>query len=79
MYNTFPQIKFKSKDIIDVNKPRRLKNDLKKLKKEILSYTPSDFNVGKLNRLRIRIFKFSKNENCNEFFIINGNFSCFIN
>jgi hypothetical protein len=73
LINAFPQIKFKSKDIIDLNRVKRLKNDLKSLKSDILSYVPSDFNSGKLNRLRFRIFKFSRKEGCNEFFIINWN------
>lgn len=69
----FPQIKFKSRDVIDFHRVKHLESDLKKLKKSILSYAPSNFNSGKLNRLRIRIFKFSKKNNCEEFFIINGN------
>jgi len=73
MIGVFPQIKIKSKDMINLNRAKQLKKDLKTLKKDILSYTPSDFNIGKLNRLRIRVFKFSKREGCNEFFIVDGN------
>jgi len=73
MTGVFPQIKIKSKDMVDLNRAKQLKKDLKTLKKDILSYTPSDFNIGKLNRLRIRVFKFSKREGCNEFFIMDGN------
>jgi len=73
MIGVFPQIKIKSKDVDDLNRVKRLKKDLKTLKNDILSYAPSNFNSGKLNRLRIRIFKFSRIEGCNEFFIIDGN------
>jgi len=69
----FPQIKIKSKDVEDIERVKQLKHDLIELKKNILSYAPSNFDSGKLNRLRIRIFKFSRKEDCNEFFIINGN------
>ena len=71
--NRFPQIKIKSKDAVDLDRVKRLKNDLRVLKKDILSYAPSDFNFGKFKRLRIRVFKFSRGEGCNEFFIIDGN------
>jgi len=71
--NVFPQIKIKSKDVVDLSRVRRLNKDLRTLRKDILSYSPSDFNSGKLNRLRIRIFNFSRKEKCNEFFIIDGN------
>jgi hypothetical protein len=73
MFPLFPQIKIKSKDVDDIQRVRRLKRDLKKLKENILSYAPSNFNYGKLSRLRIRIFKFSRKEDCNEFFVIVGN------
>jgi len=73
MVDAFPQIKIKSKDVVDLNRVKKLKNDLRTLKKDIISYIPSDFNYGKLKRLRIRIFKFSRQEKCNEFFIINWN------
>ena len=73
MFGVFPQIKIKSKDLIDFSRVKQLKKDLKTLKNGILSYTPSDFNSSKLNRLRIRIFKFSRKEGCNEFFIIDWN------
>lgn len=73
MFDVFPQIKIKSKDIVDLSRVKRLKYDLRNLKDDILSYAPSNFNSGKLNRLRIRIFKFSRIEGCNEFFILNGN------
>ncbi len=71
--NEFPQIKIKSKDVIDLNRVKRLKKDLRKLRGDILEYSPSDFNSGKLSRLRFRIFKFSRKERCNEFFTIDWN------
>jgi len=73
MINTFPQIKIKSKDVIDLSRVKQLRKDLRTLKGGILSYSPSDFNSGKLNRLRFRIFKFSGKERCNEFFTIDWN------
>ena len=66
----FPQIKFKDCDRQVV---KNLKNDLLEARGSILDYSPSDFNKGKLDRIRIRVFKFPKNETCNEFFIIRGN------
>jgi len=69
----FPQIKIKPKDISDIGRVRRLKGDLRKLKWSILFHAPSNFNYAKLSRLRIRIFRFSRMENCNEFFTIDGN------
>ena len=73
LFDVFPQIKIKSKDVVDFSNVKRLKKDLKTLKNDILSYTPSNFNTRKLNKLRIRIFKFSRREGCNEFFIIDWN------
>jgi len=73
MINVFPQIKVKSNDEIDLSRVKWLKKDLKILKKNILSYAPRNFNSGNLDRLRIRIFKFSRMERCNEFFAIDGN------
>lgn len=73
MNHAFPQIKIKSKDVDDLEKVKQLKHDLRELKEDILSYAPSDCNSGKLNRLRIRIYKFSRMELCNEFFITDGN------
>jgi hypothetical protein len=66
----FPQIKYKdcSKEQV-----KRLEQDLMKVKKSILGYSPPDFNRGKLERIRFRIFKFPREENCNEFFILDGN------
>jgi len=71
--NAFPQIKIKSKDVIDLSRVKILKKDLRLLKNDILLYSPSDFNSGKLDRLQIRIFKFQRKERCNEFFIIDRN------
>jgi hypothetical protein len=71
--NIFPQIKIRSRDLIDLSRVKRLKKDLRMLRSKILSYTPSDYNSHKLNRLRFRIFKFSRKEGCNEFFIIDWN------
>lgn len=70
---SFPQIKFKSRHVKDVRRVRRLKSELQKVKKNILFYTPSNFSPAKLNRIRIRIFKFSRKEKCNEFFVVKGN------
>jgi len=66
----FPDIKIKDTDIFLA---RKLKKDLKWLKSSIMEFSPPDFNIGKLNRLRIRIFKFPKSENCSEFFFIHQN------
>ena len=72
MSNVFPQIKIKKSNVDDLIKVKRLKKDLKTLKKDILSYIPSDFNEDKLNRIRIRIYRFPRREACNEFFIMDG-------
>jgi hypothetical protein len=69
----FPQIKVRSKDVKNMDKVRRLRKDLMSLKKDILFYTPSNFGADKLSRLRIRIFRISRTENCGELFIYNGN------
>lgn len=66
----FPLIKYKD---CDEKLIKKLKSDLTGLKESILGYSPSDFNEGKLDRIRIRVFKFSRKETCNEFFIISGN------
>ena len=66
----FPEIKFKD---CDRQLVRNLKEDLLGVRKSILDYSPPDFNKGKLDRIRIRVFKFSRKETCNEFFIIIGN------
>ncbi|MBD3156009.1 MAG: hypothetical protein GF368_05145 [Candidatus Aenigmarchaeota archaeon] len=66
----FPIIKYKD---CDEKLIKKLKLDLITLKESILGYSPSDFNKGKLDRIRIRVFKFSRKETCNEFFIISGN------
>lgn len=73
MINAFPQIKIKSKDVVDLSRVKQLRKDLRTLRSDILGYAPSDFNSGKLNRLRFRIFKFSGKERCNEFFTIDWN------
>ncbi|NCN38990.1 MAG: hypothetical protein GW914_01250 [Candidatus Aenigmarchaeota archaeon] len=66
----FPEIKFKD---CDHRIAKKLKNDLLSLKEPILDYSPLDFNKGKLDRIRVRVFKFPRKETCNEFFIIIGN------
>lgn len=66
----FPEIKFKD---CEPQLVRNLKNDLSKLRESILEYSPSDFNKGKLDRIRIRVFEFPRNESCNEFFVVVGN------
>jgi len=64
------QIKYKNceKQLV-----KNLEEDLLEVKQSILGHSPSDFNRGKLDRIRIRIFKFPKKETCNEFFIVKGN------
>lgn len=64
---TFPEIKIKSASI---DRSRQLKNDLKELKYPILDFAPKNYSVNKLNRIRVRIFPFPKEENCNEYFFI---------
>ncbi len=64
-----PDIAIKNTDIALA---RRLKDDLGVVGKLLLNYTPSDFSSRKLKKLRIRIFKFPKNEDCNEFFFTYG-------
>ncbi len=66
----FPQVKFKD---CEPQLVRNLKNDLSELRESILEYSPSDFNKGKLDRIRVRVFKFPNNETCNEFFMVVGN------
>lgn len=66
----FPQIKFKD---CEPQLVKNLKNDLSKLRESILEYSPSDFNKRKLDKIRIRVFKFPRNETCNEFFVVVGN------
>ncbi len=66
----FPEIKFKD---CDPKLVKNLKNDILEAKSSILEYSPSDFNMGKLDRIRLRVFKFQRKETCNEFFIILGN------
>lgn len=62
----FPQIKIKNANL---ERSKKLKQDLLDMKELILKNSPSDFNINKLNRIRIRIFKFQKGENCNEYFL----------
>jgi hypothetical protein len=66
----FPQIKFKD---CEPQLVKNLKNDLLEAKESIFNYSSHDFTKGKLDRIRIRVFKFPRNETCNEFFIIVGN------
>lgn len=72
-HRAFPEIRVMAKDLDGLERARRLKHDLMESKEDIMAYAPSDFNYGKLNRLRIRIFKFSRKEGCNEFFTPVGN------
>ncbi len=64
----FPRIKVKM--IQDPKNVKRLKRDLKSLKTNILSFAPPYFGNRDLNSLRIRIFKFPKKDDCDEFFVI---------
>ncbi|MEM5793316.1 MAG: hypothetical protein QXY45_03080 [Candidatus Aenigmatarchaeota archaeon] len=66
----FPDIGFKDCDIELV---RRLKKDLLISKNYLLNYSPSNFTKRRLDKIRIRVFKFPKNEECNEFFLIYKN------
>lgn len=69
----FPQIKIKTKDISDIRRVKRIKRDLRRLKGPILFHAPSNFGNANLERIRIRIFRFPRKEECNEFFTIDGN------
>jgi hypothetical protein len=62
----FPEIKIKCSQ---VNRSKQLKNDLLGLKDSILEFSPRNYNNHKLNGLRIRIFPFPREENCNEYFL----------
>jgi len=64
----FPQMKIKDSD---VSRAKQLKNDLFTVKRSILNFAPRNYNLHRLNGLRVRIFPFTKEENCNEYFIIN--------
>lgn len=64
---TFPQMKIKN---VQVSRPKQLKKDLLVLKNSILDFAPKNYTVHRLNGLRIRIFPFPKEENCNEYFFI---------
>jgi len=67
---TFPQISVKN---TDMNRTKKLKADLSLLKKLILNFTPRNYSSRRFNTLRIRIFPFSRKENCDEFYIIQKN------
>jgi hypothetical protein len=62
----FPQVSIKN---TDTNQAKRLKNDIFFLKKSMISFIPRNYSPERLNTLRIRIFPFSRKENCNEFYI----------
>lgn len=62
-----------SKDIKNMDRVRRLRKDLALLEKDILLYAPSNFGADKLSRVRIRIFRLPRSEDCGELFIISGN------
>jgi len=66
----FPDIKFRD---CDPNLARRLKKDLVSVESHLLDCSPSNFSRQKLGRIRIRIFKFPRNEECNEFFLLHRN------
>jgi len=66
----FPQIKYKD---CDRRLVKNLRDDLLEVRKSIIDYSPLDFNKEKLDRIRIRVFRFPRNETCNEFFIVVGN------
>ena len=72
MNQIFPQIKIRTKDVSNIANARKLRSDLSKLGSDILTYAPSNFDAKKLDRTRIRIFKFPRNENCGEMFILTG-------
>lgn len=66
----FPQISIKKTDRV---RARKLKKDLSLLRNSILDFTPRNYSPRRLDTIRIRIFPFSRKENCDEFFIIKGN------
>jgi hypothetical protein len=66
----FPQVSIKNTDL---NNAKRLKNDLLFLNESIVDFIPRNYSINSLNTLRIRIFPFSRGENCNEFYVIQKN------
>jgi hypothetical protein len=62
----YSQIKVKD---VEITRPKQLKKDLLELKNPLLRFLPKNYSPRRLNTLRIRIFPFSKKENCNEFYI----------
>ena len=67
---SFPQISIKNTDI---KRAKKLKSDLSILKKSILNFTPRNYSQRRFNTIRIRIFPFSRKENCDEFYIMQKN------
>ena len=61
----YSQIKIKD---VEITRPKQLKKDLLELKNPLLRFIPKNYNPRRLNTLRIRIFPFPLNENCNEYF-----------
>lgn len=64
-----PNIAIKDTDVLLAKK---LKSDLELVKEILFRYAPSDFSSRKFKNLRIRIFKFPKSEDCNEYFFTYG-------
>jgi len=67
---TFPQMSIKNTDI---KRARRLKTDLSLLKHSIIGFMPKKYSTNRLDTVRIRIFPFSRKENCDEFYIVEKN------
>jgi len=66
----YPQIKVKDANI---TKSRHLKQDLLNLRESILAFIPKNYDPKRLDNIRIRIFPFPRNENCNEYFFRKNN------
>ena len=66
----FPQISIKD---TDKTRAKRLKNDLFLLKSSITEFMPRNYSKDRLDTIRIRIFPFSRRENCDEFYLIQNN------
>jgi len=66
----YPEIKVKD---VDITRSKQLKKDLLELKEPILGFIPKNYNLKRLNNLRIRVFPFPRKENCNEYFFKKNN------
>ena len=66
----FPQISVKN---TDKTRAKHLKKDLSLLKSSIIEFMPRNYSNDRLNTIRIRIFPFSRKENCDEFYLMQNN------